>query len=85
MPLREANHVARVTADTGLHMSANALIPLLMSLHLARSEPPTTTGTVCVGAASGRTQRDNAVSWHARVKLYQASRLCRLLQTAAPR
>ena len=65
-------------------MSADAQIPLLMSLRVARSELPSTTGTVCVGAASGRTQCEDAVSRHVRAKLYQASWVCRQFQTAAP-
>ena len=45
---------------------AAALIPLLISLHVARLAPPTTNGPVCVSAASGQTWCDRAVSWHVR-------------------
>ena len=59
-------------------MSADALIPLLMPLHAAHSEPPSATGAVRVGAASTpmHAQRDDAVPWHMREKLCQVSRLC---------
>ena len=54
-----------------VHASAAALIPLLMSLHVACSAPPTTNGSVCFSAASGQTQCDRAVSWQVRSNLYQ--------------
>ena len=40
---------------------SRALIPLLISLHVARLAPPTTNGPVCVSAASGQTRCDRAV------------------------
>ena len=47
-----------------LHSSADALIPILMSLRVMLATAPTRSGAARVGVEAERTLCDSAVSWH---------------------
>ena len=49
-----------------LHTSADALIPILMSLRVVLATSPTMSGAARAGVEVERTPCDSAVSWHVR-------------------
>ena len=67
-----------------LHTSADALIPILMSLRVVLTTSPTMAGAARVGVEVERTPCDSAISWHMRAHSHQVSRVRRPRQTAAP-